>query len=51
VAGTVAAFGPRLAAAGLISEQEVTDCLALFVDRDRVFRTARLVSAWGRLPD
>jgi SAM-dependent methyltransferase len=50
VAGTVAALGPRLVAAGLVSEQEITDCLALFADPDHFFRTARLVSAWGRRP-
>jgi hypothetical protein len=46
----MAAFGPRLVAAGLATDVDIPDCLALFADRDRVFRTARLVSAWGRLP-
>lgn len=50
VAGTVAALGPRLVAAGLATAAEVADCVALFADPERVFRTARLVSACGRRP-
>jgi SAM-dependent methyltransferase len=50
VVGAVTALGPRLVDAGLASADEVADCVALFADPNRVFRTARLVSAWGRRP-
>jgi hypothetical protein len=40
--------GDRPVLSALVTEGKVASCFALFAESDGDFRTARLVSSWGR---